>query len=70
MTWLDFALWENLELLDYLAKGKLDYIHPEFAGYRQRFRAIPEFASIWADDNKSMKYPFNGDSARFGAKQA
>jgi len=57
-------------LLDYLAKGKLDYIHPEFAGYRQRFRAIPEFASIWADDNKSMKYPFNGDSARFGAKQA
>jgi len=68
ITWLDFAFWEYLEMLDFLAGGKLNAMYPTFAAYRERFVSNPAFAKIWADDNKCMKYPFNGDIARFGAR--
>jgi len=68
LTWLDFAFWENLEMLDLLAGGKFDEYYPAFAAYRKRFVTNPTFAKIWADDSKSMKYPFNNDSAWFGSR--
>jgi len=69
ITWIDFMFWENLEMLDFLAKGHFDEFYPFFAGYRKRFVTNPEFAKIWASDDKCMKSPFNGDQARFGARE-
>lgn len=66
ITWIDFMFWENLECLDFHAKGHFDEFYPAFAAYRKRFATNPEFAKIWASDDKCMKFPFNGDSARFG----
>jgi len=41
ITWLDFAFWESLELVDFLAGGKLNAIYPAFAAYRERFVTNP-----------------------------
>ena len=34
ITWLDFMFWENLEMLDFLAKGQFDEMYPAFSAYR------------------------------------
>jgi len=62
---LDFHLFENLELIDFIAEGKLNDLHPELAAYRKRFSTMPGFPEV---DARLMKYPFNADMAMLAAK--
>merc|ERR1712060_825442 len=49
LTWLDFYMAENLELLD---------------GISDRLFALENLSAAWADDNKCMKVPFNNKMAK------
>lgn len=70
VTYLDFFYWETLEWIDYLWENKLDEKYPALAAYRKRFASMPGFAEIFADDSKSMKFPFNGDMAHIGSRSS
>lgn len=54
--------------LDFLS-GKIVLEHyPTLGAYCERFQKLPNFAEHWADDAKTMKWPWNGDMASIGGR--
>lgn len=70
LTWLDFAFWETIELVNFIAKGTLFDKYPVLAAYHQRVLQLPGVAEAWADDNKLMKFPFNNANAAIGGRDS
>jgi|APGre2960657423_1045063.scaffolds.fasta_scaffold140088_1 glutathione S-transferase len=70
VTWLDFFFFELLDYINSFSEGHVTQIYPTLASYHYRFTTMPGFAETWADDNKTMKWPFNGDQAGFGGRNS
>ena len=68
LTWLDFMWFELIDNLHYLSNGSLFQNYPTLEAYHYRFITMPGFAEVWADDSKTMKWPWNGDSAKIGGR--
>jgi hypothetical protein len=70
LMWIDFAFFELVMFMDMLS-GEVVCQHYEVLGaYVERFKALPEFKDIWADDVKCMKWPWNGDMAAIGGRDS
>jgi glutathione S-transferase len=68
VTWLDFYFFELCMFLDFLS-GKIVLEHyPTLGAYCDRFQKLSNFAEHWADDAKTMKWPWNGDMASIGGR--
>ena len=70
LTWLDFLYFECLEVTDWISEGDLKSKNPRIKEYCERMTALPNFKEAWADDTKTMKYPFNNRHAFFGGQDA
>ena len=66
--WIDFAFFELVLFLDMLSGEVVCQHYQALADYVARFSKIPEFADVWADDSKCMKWPFNNDMAAIGSR--
>lgn len=70
LTWIDFYFFELVLFLDMLS-GEVVCSHYEVLGhYVNRFKALDKFSGIWADDEKCMKWPWNGDMASIGGRDS
>jgi len=68
--WIDFAFFELVMFLDMIS-GEVVCSHYERLGqYVQRFQNLEKFKAAWADDNKCMKWPWNGDMASIGGRDS
>ena len=70
LTWLDFAFWELIDYINFIAKGTLFDKYPTLAPYHQRFLELPGFSEAWKDDEKLMKYPYNNAMAAIGGRDS
>ena len=68
ITYLDFAFWELLELLDVIFECNLNDKFPGVKEYRERFMAEPSFAKAWANEKICMREPFNNDMALIASR--
>jgi glutathione S-transferase len=68
LTWLDFILFETICFLDFLSDGQTLQNYATLASYHHRFTSLPEFAHVWADDSKTMKWPYQADMAGVGSR--
>lgn len=67
-TWLDFYFFELCMFLDFLSGQIVLEHYPTLKAYTERFQKLPKFAEVWADDSKTMKWPWNGDMASIGGR--
>lgn len=70
LTWLDFYFFE-LVLYLHMVSGDVVMTHYAVLGqYVERFQQLERFRDIWADENKCMRWPFNGDMATIGGRDS
>jgi len=70
LTWIDFYFFELVLFLDMLS-GEVVCSHYETLGnFVNKFKALEGFSAIWADDDKCMKWPWNGDMASIGGRDS
>lgn len=70
LTWLDFYFFELAMFLDMLS-GEVVCQHYEVLGnYVKSFKELEDFKNVWSDDNKCMKWPWNGDMASIGGRDS
>ena len=63
VTWVDFFVWEQIELFDWITEGEFLRKYPTLAEYHKRVAALPKFAEYYHSD-KFMKRPFNNKIAK------
>jgi len=63
LTWVDFFVWEQIEMLSWITDGEFLTRYPNFAAYHKRIGALPKFSEYIASD-RFMKGPFNNKSAK------
>lgn len=68
LTWLDFMFFELILFLDMLSGEVVKEHYDTLSAYVQRFIQLPRFKEAWADDSKTMKWPWNGDMATIGGR--
>lgn len=68
LTWLDFMFFELVLFLDMLSGEVVKEHYKTLSAYVERFTQLPGFKEAWADDSKTMKWPWNGDMATIGGR--
>jgi glutathione S-transferase len=68
LTWLDFMFFELVQFLDMISGEVVKSHYATLGAYIERFTKLPNFADVWVDDNKCMKWPWNGDMAAIGGR--
>ncbi|KAI1305905.1 Glutathione S-transferase Mu 1 [Halotydeus destructor] len=66
LSYIDFLAYEYLDVRSAFEPGCLDAF-PNLANYVTRFEALPNVEKYMKSD-KFMKYPINGDSAKWGGR--
>jgi len=66
VTFADFFIYETFDGLRIFAPGCLDAT-PNLKAFMDRFEALPNIAAYLKSD-KYMKWPLNGDMAKFGSR--
>jgi len=64
ITYVDFSLFEVLDLMNFMSNGRLFEKHSNLAKYWERIERLPKFCDYWADDEKCIKVPFNNKHAK------
>lgn len=70
LSWLDFMFFELVLFLDMLSGEVVKSHYATLGAYIDRFTKLPGFAEAWADDTKTMKWPWNGDMAAIGGRSS
>ena len=68
VTWIDFYFFELCLFLDFLSGQVVLAHYPSLQAYVERMKQLPRFSEAWADDTKTMKWPWNGDMASIGGR--
>jgi glutathione S-transferase len=56
LTFVDFSLFELLEKMNFMSKGKtLSTEYANLKAFHERITKLPKFSEAWADDEKLMK---------------
>ena len=63
MTFVDFFIFELLELTSFLTEGEILVRFPTLAEYHKRITALPRFTEYWHSE-RVMKRPFNNKIAK------
>ena len=63
VTFVDFFVWEQIELFEWFSKGEFMKQYPKLAAYHARVAALPKFAEYIKSD-RFMKRPFNNKVAK------
>ena len=64
MTWVDFFLFEQIEVFAWITEGEFLTRYPNLAEYHKRIAALPKFSEYYKSD-KYMVRPFNNKMAKF-----
>ena len=67
LTYADFSLFELLDQMNYLSKGKTFNDFPTLQSYYDRVRQLAGFKEFWEDDEKCPKKSFKPWFAVLGA---
>ena len=63
ITFLDFFVWEQLELFEWVTEGEFFNKYPNFQAYHQRIMDLPKLKEYFASE-KFMKRPYNNKTAK------
>jgi len=63
VTWVDFFIWEQVEMFEWVTDGEFLKRFPNFAAYHKRIASLPKFAEYVSSD-RFMKGPFNNKVAK------
>lgn len=63
VTWVDFFIWEQVEMFEWVTDGEFLKSFPNFAAYHKRVAALPKFAEYVSSD-RFMKAPYNNKVAK------
>ena len=58
VTWVDFFVFEQIELFDYISEGAFTKKYPALGAYHERIASLPKFSQYY-NSAKFMKKPFN-----------
>jgi len=62
-TWVDFFVFEQIELFNFVTEGEFCEKFPTLAAYHLRVASLPKFDAYYKSD-KFMKRPFNNKVAK------
>ncbi len=63
VTWVDFFIFEQIELFEYVSEGAFTKKYPGLAAYHQRIISLPKFSQYY-NSAKFMKKPWNNKIAK------
>ncbi len=64
VTWVDFFLFEQIEVFAWITEGEFLTRYPNLAEYHKRIVALPKFGEFYKSD-RFMARPFNNKIAKF-----
>ena len=63
MTWVDFFIFEQIEMFAWITEGEFLTRYPNFAEYHKRIASLPKFSEFYKSDKFTVR-PFNNKVAK------
>ena len=63
LTWVDFFIFEQVEMFAWITEGEFLSRHPNFADYHKRIVALPKFGEFYKSE-RFMARPYNNKVAK------